>query len=102
MVSRQRLAIAYKIFAEGLAEMGIPVMKAQAGIFVMADFSDYLEKKEFAEEHVLWQKIYNDLMINVSPGQLFGCDKPGWFRACYAFDKGTVEEACRRLKTLKK
>lgn len=101
-LSRQRLAIAYQVFAEGLAEMGIPVMKAQAGIFVMADFSDYLEKKEFAQEQVLWQKIYNDLMINVSPGQLFGCNKPGWFRACYAFDKGTVEEACRRLNTLKK
>jgi aspartate/methionine/tyrosine aminotransferase len=101
-LSRQRLAIAYKIFAEGLESMDVPVMKAQAGIFVLADFSAYMEKPEFETEHVLWEKIYNDLMINVSPGQLFGCDKPGWFRACYAFDKETVEEACRRLKTLKK
>lgn len=101
-LSRQRLKLAYEIFAEGLGDMGIPVMKAQAGIFVMADFSGYLEKQEFSEEQVLWEKIYNELMINVSPGQLFGCDKPGWFRACYAFDKETVEEACRRLKKLKK
>ena len=101
-LSRQRLKTAYHIFADGLKEMGIPMMKAQAGIFVMADFSAYLEKQEFAEEHVLWEKIYNDLMINVSPGQLFGCSRPGWFRACYAFDQATVEEACRRLKLLKK
>lgn len=101
-LSRRRLAKAYHIFSEGLADMGIPTMKSQAGIFVMADFSDYLEKQEFAAEHVLWEKIYNELMINVSPGQLFGCDRPGWFRACYAFDEDTVEEACRRLRTLKK
>jgi len=101
-LSRRRLAKAYHIFSEGLADMRIPTMKSQAGIFVMADFSDYLEKQEFAAEHVLWEKIYNELMINVSPGQLFGCDRPGWFRACYAFDEDTVEEACRRLRTLKK
>ena len=101
-LSRQRLAVAYHIIAGGLAAIGVPTMKAQAGIFVMADFSAYMEKQEFEAEHVLWEKIYHELMINVSPGQLFGCDRPGWFRACYAFDQDTVEEACRRLATLKK
>ena len=101
-LSRQRLATAYHIFADGLAAIDVPTMKAQAGIFVMADFSAYMEKPEFEVEHVLWEKIYNDLMINVSPGQLFGYNKPGWFRACYAFDEDTVKEACRRLATLKK
>ena len=101
-LSRQRLKTAYEIITKGLADIGVPTMKAQAGIFIMADFSAYLDKQEFAEEHVLWQKIYNDLMINVSPGQLFGCDRPGWFRMCYAFEKDTVKEAVRRLATLKK
>lgn len=101
-LSRQRLGEAYRIIVDGLAAIGVPTMKAQAGIFVMADFSAYMEKKEFEAEHVLWEKIYNELMINISPGQLFGTDKPGWFRACYAFDKETVEEACRRLVSLKK
>lgn len=101
-LSRQRLKTAYEIMTKGLADIGLPTMKAQAGIFIMADFSAYMDKQEFAEEHVLWQKIYNDLMINVSPGQLFGCDRPGWFRMCYAFEEDTVKEACRRLATLKK
>ena len=101
-LSRQRLKTAYEIITKGLADIGVPTMKAQAGIFIMADFSAYLEKQEFAEEHVLWQKIYNDLMINVSPGQLFGCDRPGWFRMCYAFEEDTVKEAVRRLAALKK
>ena len=101
-LSRQRLKTAYEIMTKGLADIGVPTMKAQAGIFIMADFSAYMDKQEFAEEHVLWQKVYNDLMINVSPGQLFGCDRPGWFRMCYAFEEDTVKEACRRLATLKK
>lgn len=101
-LSRQRLKTAYEIMTKGLTDIGVPTMKAQAGIFIMADFSAYMDKQEFAEEHVLWQKIYNDLMINVSPGQLFGCDSPGWFRMCYAFEEDTVKEACRRLATLKK
>lgn len=101
-LSRQRLKTACEIMTKGLADIGVPTMKAQAGIFIMADFSAYMDKQEFAEEHVLWQKIYNDLMINVSPGQLFGCDRPGWFRMCYAFEEDTVKEACRRLATLKK
>lgn len=101
-LSRQRLKTAYEIMTKGLADIGVPTMKAQAGIFIMVDFSAYMDKQEFAEEHVLWQKIYNDLMINVSPGQLFGCDRPGWFRMCYAFEEDTVKEACRRLATLKK
>lgn len=101
-LSRQRLAAAYHIIAEGLKAIGAPTMKAQAGIFVMADFAAYMEKQEFEAEQVLWEKIYHELMINVSPGQLFGCKRPGWFRACYAFDQDTVEEACRRLAALKK
>lgn len=101
-LSRKRLGVAYDIITEGLESIGAPVMKAEAGIFVLADFSSYLDKQEFSAEHILWEKVYNELMINISPGQLFGCTKPGWFRACYAFDKETVEETCRRLKSLKK
>ncbi len=100
-LSRQRLGKAHKTFVTGLNELEIPVMKAQAGIFVMIDLAAYLEKQEFAAEQVLWDKLYNGLMLNVSPGQIFGCDRPGWFRACYAFDVDTVEEACRRLKSIK-
>lgn len=100
-LSRERLKTAYDILKDGLGEIDIPIMKAQAGIFVMADFSKYMKKREFDTEHILWEKIYNDLMINISPGKQFGTDRPGWFRMCYAFPDDTVEEACRRLSTLK-
>ena len=96
-LSVERLGKAYAIIAKGLADIGVPVMKAEAGIFVFADFSAYMKEKDFGYEHVLWERIYRDLMINISPGQLFGADGPGWFRTCYAFPKATVTETCRRL-----
>lgn len=101
-LSRERLYTAYQIIEKGLQDIGVKTKKAEAGIFIFGDFSEFMSKKEFQEEHTLWEKIYKELMINVSPGQLFGAETPGWFRACYAFDKDTVEEACRRLATLRK
>lgn len=101
-LSRERLYTAYQIIEKGLQNIGVKTKKAEAGIFIFGDFSEFMSKKEFQEEHILWEKIYKELMINVSPGQLFGAETPGWFRACYAFDQDTVEEACRRLATLRK
>ena len=57
-LSRQRLKTAYEIMAKGLADIGVPTMKAQAGIFIMADFSAYMDKQEFAEEHVLYALLF--------------------------------------------
>ncbi len=101
-LSRDRLREAYEIMRDGLENIGVPVKKAQAGIFVFADFSSYLDKQEYDREQVFWEKVYNELMINISPGHLFGASKPGWFRACYAIDKESVEEACRRLAKLRR
>ncbi len=96
-LSVERLGKAYGIIERGLADIGVPILKAEAGIFVFADFSSYMQEADFRHEHILWEKIYHDLMINVSPGQLFGAEQPGWFRACYAFPDAAVAEACRRL-----
>ncbi|NBK99156.1 MAG: aminotransferase class I/II-fold pyridoxal phosphate-dependent enzyme [Erysipelotrichia bacterium] len=101
-LSRDRLRAAYHSIEKGLNSIGIKTMRAEAGIFIFADFSPYLDKLEFEAEHTLWEKIYNELMINISPGQLFGADRPGMFRLCYAFDEETVKEACKRLAALKK
>lgn len=100
--NRQQLRTAYELMKKALAEMSIPVMPAQGGIFLFADFSAYMEKVEFDEEFTLWKKLFEELKINISPGQLFDAPKPGWFRICYAHDPKIVEEACRRLKRLRK
>lgn len=100
-LSRDRLREAYGIIRDGLENIGVPVMKAQAGIFIFADFSSYLDRQEYGREQVFWEKVYNEQMINISPGHLFGASKPGWFRACYAIDKESVEEAVRRIANLR-
>lgn len=101
-LSRKRLGESCKAMVRGLAELGIHSAKAQAGIFLWVDLRDYMESMDFPEEHVLWNKLYNGLKINISPGQLFCAKEPGWFRLCYAHDVEVVNEACRRLSTLKK
>ncbi len=100
--SRDRMHSAYKLMEKKLNEMGIKTLPAQGGIFLFADFSPYMEKQEFKEEYVLWEKIFKGLKVNISPGQLFDAEKPGWFRICYAYNEETVAEACKRLQTLKK
>jgi len=101
-LSRERMHEAYKIMEKELNSMGIKTRPAQGGIFIFGDFSPFMEKKEFSEEHVLWEKIFRELKVNISPGQLFDAEEPGWFRICYAYDTVTVEEACKRLRTLEK
>ena len=101
-LSKERMHKAYKIMEKGLNDMGVKTMKAQGGIFLMGDFSPFLEKKEFSAEHVLWEKIFKELKVNISPGHLFDAPTPGWFRICFAYDEVTVAETCKRLSTLKK
>ncbi|MGL4858198.1 MAG: aminotransferase class I/II-fold pyridoxal phosphate-dependent enzyme [Enterobacteriaceae bacterium] len=99
--SRDRMRAGYQLIKNGLEQIGVETLPAQGGIFVFANFAPYLPQHEFAAEHVLWRKIYSELKINISPGQLFDAAEPGWFRVCYAHNPVVVEEACRRLSTLR-
>ncbi len=98
--NQKQLRKSYELMAESLQNMDIPTLPAQGGIFVMANLGAFMHKPEFAEEFVLWEKIYQELKINITPGQLFKTNEPGWFRVCYAHPHRVVEEACRRIKTL--
>ena len=99
--NREQLHSGYELMKKSLNDMGIETLPAQGGIFIFANFGKYMNKLEFSEEFVLWQKIFGELKINISPGQLFKAPNPGWFRICYAHDPKIVAEACRRLETLK-
>ncbi len=87
---------------EALKELNVETLPAAGGIFVMADFRDYLEENTFEAENKLWKTIYDDLHINISPGEIFGTSEPGWFRICYAIPETSLKEVIRRLQTLKK
>ncbi len=100
--NKEQLHIGYTRMVEALNEIGVETMPAQGGIFIMANFENYMDDKTWDGEYALWEKIYNDLKINISPGKIFATDSPGWYRICFAHDEEIVKEACRRLLTLKK
>lgn len=98
--NKDKLHQAYTLMKNTLDDIGVKSLPAQGGIFLFADFSKHLREQEFREEYTLWRKLFDELKINISPGQLFKAEKPGWFRICYAHDPKIVEEACRRIKKL--
>lgn len=100
--NREELHKSYLKMVEALDKIGVKSLPAQGGIFIFADFSPYMEEDTFECEMQLWEKIYNELKVNISPGRIFAGDKPGWFRICYALEPEFVDETCRRLLTLKK
>lgn len=100
--SKIQLHEAYKKIEKTLNELGVKTLPAQGGIFILADFSSFLTESTFESENHLWKRIFQELKINISPGQLFDCATPGWFRICYAHPLPIIEEACRRLKSFDK
>jgi len=99
--NRKELHIAYQKICKALQDIDVEVSPAQGGIFVFADFGAYMEEQTFEAEFALWEKIYKELRVSISPGKVFAADKPGWFRVCYAHAPSVVDEACRRLRSLK-
>lgn len=100
--SREQLRSAYLLIYDYLKEMEVEILPAQGGIFLLANLKKYMEKQDFKSEFSLWEKIYQELKVNISPGRLFKVLEPGWFRICYAHDPIIVKEACKRLHSLRK
>lgn len=97
--NKSRLLAAYstvkRLFAEHLH---VRIIEANAGIFVWADFSAYLQEPTFEAELELFDKMFNECGVFISPGQFFHADRPGWFRVCFAQDEAHLETAVLRLK----
>lgn len=85
---------------ESLASIGVETMPAQGGIFLFSNFAKYMEDYDYQSEFILWEKLFYEKKINITPGQLFRSKEPGWFRICSAHPVAEVDEACRRFKTL--
>ncbi|GFY92492.1 1-amino-cyclopropane-1-carboxylate synthase 2 [Actinidia rufa] len=98
--SSKRLAKRYTIFTEGLKQVGISCLNANAGLFFWMDLRPLLKEPTFEAEMALWRGIINDVKLNASPGSSFHCTEPGWFRVCFAnMDDLTMETALQRIRT---
>jgi hypothetical protein len=59
-----------------------------------------MEEKTFEAECRLWNRILNELNINLTPGNAFHCPVPGWFRVCFASQPlESLETAMDRIRT---
>lgn len=98
--SRRRLGASYAQATGMLATAGIPFVPVDAGFSVWADLRAWLAVPAFAAEHALWERIFEELRVNILPGQEFAAPEPGWFRICHATDRAVVSEGLRRIAGL--
>uniref|UniRef100_A0A8C4UZ31 Aminotransferase class I/classII large domain-containing protein n=1 Tax=Falco tinnunculus TaxID=100819 RepID=A0A8C4UZ31_FALTI len=81
--TKKRLKEAQNILVDGLADVGIPILKSSAGLYVWADFRKFLKSQTFEAELELWQKLLDKKLL-ISPGKAFYCYEPGWFRLVFS------------------
>ncbi|MCA8968300.1 MAG: aminotransferase class I/II-fold pyridoxal phosphate-dependent enzyme [Planctomycetes bacterium] len=80
----ERLGETYRSVAEALDTVGIPVVPAGGGIFVLCDLRRFLETPSKEAEHALWRRLVDEAGVNLTPGGACRISEPGFFRLCYA------------------
>ena len=93
---RQRLATAYRDTSGELAAHGVPSLPVEGGIVMWLDLRAFLGSASFEAERALFERTFEEARVSISPGKVFHCSEPGWFRLCF-----TVPEA-RRLEGLQR
>ena len=69
----------------------------QAGLFLWADFSHYMESPSVECEMALFKMLFEKQKLYIVPGSEFGCLRFGWFRLIFAVGRDKLETALDRL-----
>ena len=97
-IYKTRLLASYNGFLEvNQKTIRVPVLPSQGGHFVFIKLAEYLSQQNFESERMLYEKIWNQVKVNITPGQYFCCAEPGWFRLCFANESFRVNEALKRI-----
>jgi aspartate/methionine/tyrosine aminotransferase len=94
---RQRLAAAYRDTAGELAAHGISSLPVEGGIVMWLDLRVFLRSPSFDAERVLFDGVFERGRVNISPGRVFHCSEPGWFRLCFTVPGSRRKEGLKRL-----
>jgi aspartate/methionine/tyrosine aminotransferase len=95
---RGRLRETYAGVVAALDAHRIEYIPAEAGIFLLCDLRRFLDEPTFAAEHRLWQRIFDEANVNLTPGSACRIAEPGFFRLCYAaVSAEAVFEAIARI-----
>ncbi|KAL1547725.1 1-aminocyclopropane-1-carboxylate synthase 7 [Salvia divinorum] len=96
--NRERLRRRYRMIVTELGRAGIECFKGNAGLFCWVNLSPLLKEETVEEEVALWECILREVRINISPGVMFHCTEPGWFRVCFAnLSEQTLQVALARI-----
>lgn len=103
--SRTRLARAGGLLKAELRRAGIPfVGNPTAALFLLIDLRAFLREGTWEGERELWAAAVAQGVV-LNPGELCGCEEPGYFRLCFAWmrdpERGlpTAVQRLARLKT---
>ncbi|KAM6210819.1 1-aminocyclopropane-1-carboxylate synthase-like protein 1 isoform 1-T2 [Sarcoramphus papa] len=97
--NKKRLKEARNILVDGLAAVGIPVLKSSGGLYVWADFRKFLKSQTFEAELELWQQLLDKKLL-ISPGKAFYCYEPGWFRLVFSDSIDRIYLCIQRLEQM--
>ena len=81
---RCRLGAAYGAVSAALGDAGIPIVSAEAGIFVLCDLRRFMAARTWEAESDLWRRILERANVNLTPGAACRIAEPGFMRLCYA------------------
>ena len=95
--ARERLAQAHRVASGALGSMNVPVLPVAGGIVLWLDLRARLREPSFAAERELWQEIFTEAKVSITPGGGFHCSEPGWFRLCFTVPSSHLREGLRRL-----
>ena len=96
---RERLAAACGDISDELAAHGIPFLAVEGGIVMWLDLRAFLGSASFEAERDLFDRIFEQGRVSISPGKVFHCSEPGWFRLCFTVPGPHRKEGLKRLIT---
>jgi aspartate/methionine/tyrosine aminotransferase len=96
--NQQSLTENYLTVIRCLRKLKVPYAPAQGSLFVWLDLSEFLEDNTQALETALWNELYQQTGILLTPGNGFGHTQHGQFRLVHScFPQQELEVAMKRF-----
>ncbi|XP_070553687.1 probable inactive 1-aminocyclopropane-1-carboxylate synthase-like protein 2 [Ptychodera flava] len=94
--NRKRLRDSYDVMSKGLTKLGIPHLVRSAGLYIWADFREFVSPLTFEAELEMFHELI-DAGVYIPAGQCFYCQEPGWFRIIFALPNHIQQLVLQRI-----
>eukprot|EP01133_Synstelium_polycarpum_P004226 gene4226-4928_t len=79
-----RLKDHYNLATSLLRQYGIPYTEGDSGLFIWLDLRKCLRENNFKDEMRVWEMIFTEAKVSISPGQFSLNEAPGFFRIIFS------------------